>query len=85
MKKFAINHGELSNPIQKNTIKILSQFLLDYTLEYPACFKTGEEKLTDEFRPIYIGTKFVYRLICHYNSPPFFKACTYIWQTCWAG
>ena len=57
MKKFAIIHGELSNPIQKNTIKILSQFLLDYTLEYPACFKTGEEKLTDEFRPIYIGTK----------------------------
>lgn len=57
MKKFAIIHGELDNSIKKNAIKILSQFLLDYTFEYPACFKFGEEKLTDDFRPIYIGTK----------------------------
>lgn len=56
MKKIAIVYGEISNSIQKRAVKELTEFLLDYTCEYPVCVKYGELDLT-HFRCIYIGTK----------------------------
>ncbi len=57
MKKFSIIHGGAENSLQKKAIEVLSRFLLDYTLAYPACFKLGEEKKDDNHYLIYIGTK----------------------------
>lgn len=77
MKKFVIIHGELNNDIQKNAVKILSQFLLDYTFEYPACFKFGEEILNENSRPIYLGTKNNNKFIKNNSSKTLTKSQEY--------
>ena len=56
MKQFAIIYSNSENPIIKKAAENLSQFLLDYTLNFPACFKEGEP-IPQNLRPIYIGTK----------------------------
>ena len=57
MKKIIVFYGEYDTPIQKKSIEVLSELLLDYTGEYPAFYKCGEQvDLTDK-RVIYIGTK----------------------------
>ena len=57
MKNFAIIYGVLENDIQKRAIESLSAILLDYTLEYPACFSYDESKSMADYIRIYIGTK----------------------------
>lgn len=41
----------------KKAVGILSEFLLDYTHEYPICVKSASELDKERFRLIYIGTK----------------------------
>lgn len=57
MKKSVIVHGELQNGIQKKAIAVLSELLLDYTLEYPYCVECGKEKNYIGERLFYIGTR----------------------------
>ena len=57
MKKIAIVHGDCQNGVQKKAVEVLSQLLLDYTLEYPVCLPCGERANTFNGRRIYIGTK----------------------------
>lgn len=57
MKKFAIIYGKLENDLQKRAIEELSSILLDYTLEYPACFAYDESTDMTDCICIYIGTK----------------------------
>ncbi len=56
MKKIAIVYGSLTNSIQMRAIKELSEFLLDFTMEYPICVEYGKFDVTD-YRCIYVGTK----------------------------
>ena len=56
MKKIAIIYGKSDTEVQKRAIEELSEILLDYTHEYPACIKCGEDISVDGFRCIYIGT-----------------------------
>ena len=51
MKKFAIMHS--GNEIR--AIEILTEFLLDYTLEEPVCFKYGESLPAGDAVKIYLG------------------------------
>ena len=57
MKKLAIVYGEISNSVQRKAIEVLSQTILDYTMEFPICLKY--EKGTDysKYKCVYIGTK----------------------------
>jgi len=57
VKKVAIIYGAYQNGIQKKAIEILTESLLDYTLEYPVCFSADEITDLSEYRRIYIGTK----------------------------
>ena len=57
MKKYAIIYGQIENDIQKRAVEELSSILLDYTLEYPVCFKYGENEDLTDYKTIYIGTK----------------------------
>lgn len=57
MKKVAVIHGELENALQKKCIEVLSQTILDYTIEYPVCFKFDETADYSKYNCIYIGTK----------------------------
>ncbi len=56
MSEFAIVYGHNINSIGKKAIENLSEFLLDYTGEYPIC-KEYSEKEELNCRCIYIGTK----------------------------
>lgn len=56
MKKIAIIHGDIKNDVHKKAIEVLSKILLDYTYEYPCCFKE-DINLSANYRKIYIGTK----------------------------
>ena len=56
MKKIALIYGEKCG-VQKKAIEVLSRFLLDYTCEYPACFKFEQKADYSEYRCIYLGTK----------------------------
>lgn len=54
MKKTAIICSETAK--LKKSIEILSEILLDYTLEYPICTDTVTDDINASFRKIYIGT-----------------------------
>jgi len=56
MKKPAIICGACNAGVQKKAVARLTEILLDYTLEYPACFLASEFDRASEFRCIYIGT-----------------------------
>ncbi|MBO5020344.1 MAG: hypothetical protein J6D52_06750 [Clostridia bacterium] len=57
MSEFIIVYGEAENGVQKKAIENLSEFLLDYTYEYPVCVKYSENLKLNRKRCIYIGTK----------------------------
>ena len=57
MKQFAIIIGNTDSTVIKKAVENLSEFLLDYTFEYPVCIKYGTDCDLDKFRCIYIGTK----------------------------
>lgn len=57
MSQFAIIYGEAENGIQKKAVENLSEFLLDYTYEYPVCIKYEDGLDLGNYRCIYIGTK----------------------------
>lgn len=57
MKKHEIIYGECQTPLQRNAIKFLSESLLDYLYEYPACVSLEEHFAKENTRKIYIGTK----------------------------
>ena len=67
MKKISIVHGELSSDIMRRAIALLSEWIPDYTFEYPACFSCEEAEKTENFseiyRAIYVGTKENHRYI----------------------
>ena len=57
MKKIAIIYGALRSGVYKKAVETLSQFLLDYTYEYPVCLAYDSEADYSAYRCIYIGTK----------------------------
>ncbi len=57
MKTTAIIFGDPCSAIQNKAIEVLTEFILDYTFEYPVCFKASEFSDSGEFRCIYVGTK----------------------------
>ena len=57
MKKNVIVYGEIQNGIQKKAVAILSEFLLDYSYDYPACYRHDEEYIRENARYFYIGTR----------------------------
>lgn len=57
MKKVCFVTGESISPVEKKGIQNLTEFVLDYTFEYPACVKCGEEDRLKDYLKIYIGTK----------------------------
>lgn len=57
MKKNVLVYGEAKSGIQKKALAVLSEFLLDYTIEYPACFRFDEAFDTHGKRIFYIGTR----------------------------
>lgn len=56
MKSTAIIYGEFCGA-QKKAVEILTEFILDYTFEYPICLKASDFVDDGTFRCIYIGTK----------------------------
>ncbi len=64
MNKISIIYGELETDLQKKAIEVLSTLLLDYTLEYPTCFRYDTDTDLSERIRIYIGTV---------NNNPFIK------------
>ena len=57
MYNLAIIYGEAENGVQKKAVEVLSQFILDYTFEYPVCIKHDTTTDFSQYRCIYIGTK----------------------------
>ena len=57
MKKIAIVYGEYITGVQKKAVEVLSEFILDYTLEYPVCFRYEAGADLSNYRCIYIGTR----------------------------
>ena len=57
MKKTAILYGEYASGIQKKAVEVLSSFIMEYTSEYPVCFRYADAPDLSAFRRIYIGTK----------------------------
>jgi len=57
LKKNIIVYGEREYGIQRRAIALLSEFLLDYTLEYPACYRCDEDFDATDKRIIFIGTR----------------------------
>ena len=56
MKNIAIIYGALENGVQKKAIEVLSELLLDYTVEYPACFSCENMPMEGNHLRIYVGT-----------------------------
>lgn len=56
MKKIAIVYGEKKTDLKKKAIAVLSELLLDYTVEYPYCLACGDAAAAS-YRCLYIGTK----------------------------
>ncbi len=56
-KNAVIVYGERKLPIQKKAIELLSEYVLEYSFDYPACFPCETFNRADEFYTIYIGTK----------------------------
>ena len=57
MKKIAIIYGALRSGVYKKAVEMLSQFLLDYTYEYPVCQAYDLEADYSAYRCIYIGRR----------------------------
>ena len=61
MKKIAVVHGEWSSDVMRRAFALLSEFILDYTFEYPVGFDCDKAEnldvLLENYHPIYIGTK----------------------------
>lgn len=57
MKKVCFVTGENITSVEKKGIENLTEFILDYTYEYPICVKCGEEYNLKDYLKIYIGTK----------------------------
>lgn len=57
MYNLAIIYGKAENGVQKKAIEVLSEFILDYTFEYPICMKYDAAFDYSPYRCIYIGTK----------------------------
>lgn len=57
MKKLAILYGAFETGVQKKAVELLSQLLLDYTLEYPVCLPYTPQQDVSRWRCIYIGTR----------------------------
>lgn len=57
MKKVCFVTGENISSVEKKGIENLTEFILDYTFEYPICVKCGEEDILCDYFKIYIGTK----------------------------
>ena len=68
MKKIAIIHGALTSPVLRRAVAVLSELLLDYTYEYPACFATEGEVDLAAFCRIYIGTRVSNPLVCAHSA-----------------
>ena len=57
MKKIAIVYGAYDTGVQKKAVEVLTEKLLDYTFEYPLCFRFGDDTDLNAYRCIYVGTK----------------------------
>lgn len=70
MRKNTIVYGELTSGIQKKAIALLSELLLDYTLEYPACYPADAPQCADSTRKFYIGTRAANPVFASLQTPP---------------
>lgn len=57
MKEISIIYGNLDNAVEKKAIEVLSELLLEYTHEYPACFSYDDISVPSNSVKIHIGTK----------------------------
>ncbi len=57
MKTNAIVYGSLSTGLQKKALETLTEFLLDYTMEYPVALPAEKYTPNDDFRWFFIGTR----------------------------
>lgn len=57
MKKNTIICDDLSSPILKKAVAVLSEILLDYTFEYPMCKQNHTSVDNEKYRVFQIGTK----------------------------
>lgn len=55
MNKVAIIYGDYD--VEKKAIELLTEIILDFTIQYPICINSSEEKNLDGYTKIYIGTK----------------------------
>ena len=56
MQKIAIIHPENPSKTVRRAVAFLSEFLLDFTVEYPACFSENNT-IPENTLHIYLGTK----------------------------
>lgn len=56
MSEFVIVYGEAESGVQRKAVESLSEFLLDYTHEYPVCLKYSDGLDLADKRCVYIGT-----------------------------
>ena len=57
MKKIAIVYGAYETGVQKKAVSLLTELLLDYTMEYPLCLRFEPGADYSPYRCIYIGTR----------------------------
>lgn len=55
MNKVAIVYGDYEN--EKKALSLLTETILDFTVQYPLCIKYGNEADLSEYTKIYVGTK----------------------------
>ena len=56
MSKLAIIHPDNPSKTVRRAVAFLSEFLLDFTIEYPFCFSVNDD-IPDGTTKIYLGTK----------------------------
>ena len=57
MKKIAIIYPEAPDKTIRRAVDFLTEFILDFTLEYPLCFSAEDFCISCDYIPIYLGTK----------------------------
>ena len=57
MKKIAIIYPEAPDKTIRRAVDFLTEFILDFTLEYPLCLSVEEFCISCDYIPIYLGTK----------------------------
>lgn len=77
IKKIAILHGELRTGLQKKAVAVLSEILLDYTMEYPYCIPCNAAGDLSDYTVICIGTKENNAYLCAHSSTVFTHAEEY--------